>query len=369
MIITILILVVVLGLIIFVHEAGHYFAAKKLGAAVEEFGFGFPPRIFGIKKKGTIYSINWIPFGGFVKIKGEGGDFKNDADSFSNLKIWKRAVILSSGVFMNFVLAFILLSVGFFIGLPSVVTDNLPKDRMSDEKIQVLSILDGSPAFEAGLEVGDNIITIDGKTFENVDDLIEYTSPKLNDTVKIEYIRGSESKTSDIVLKDLDDSGLGKMGAGLVETAIVSYPWYEAIYEGIKATFSVTWQIIVAFYELLKNLIVKQTVPADISGPIGIAVMTSKVAKMGFIYLLQFTALLSVNLMILNFLPFPALDGGRVFFLLIEKIRRKPISQKVESMIHTIGFFILIGLVLLVSIRDVSRFKENIFGFMRNLTG
>jgi regulator of sigma E protease len=369
MIITILILVVVLGLIIFVHEAGHFFAAKKLGAAVEEFGFGFPPRIFGIKKGDTIYSINWIPFGGFVKIKGESGDHQEEKDSFSNLKIWKRAVILSSGVFMNFVLAIILLSIGFFIGLPSVVTDDLPKDRMRDEKIQVLSVLEESPAANAGLQVGDNIISIDGNSFDSVDDLIEYTSHKLDETIALVTKRGDEVINSEIVLKDIDNSGVGKMGTGLVETAIVSYPWYEAIFEGFKASFSVAWQILVAFYELLKNLIVEQTVPADISGPIGIAVMTSRVAKLGFIYLLQFTALLSINLMILNFLPFPALDGGRVLFLAIEKIRRKPVSQKIESMIHTVGFFILIGLVILVSVRDVSRFKDSIFGFMKNLTG
>ncbi|MFA6271546.1 MAG: RIP metalloprotease RseP [Patescibacteria group bacterium] len=369
MITTILILVVVLGLIIFVHEAGHYFAAKKLGAAVEEFGFGFPPRIFGIKRKGTIYSINWIPFGGFVKIKGESGDHQEDEDSFAHLKIWKRAVILSSGVFMNFVLAVVLLSIGFFIGLPSVVNDNLPMDRIRDEKIQVLSVLEESPASNAGLEVGDNILSIDGNEFNSVDELIAYTSPRLDQTISVELSRGNEIITSEIILKDIDQSGVGKMGTGLVETAIVSYPWYEAILEGVKASFSVAWQILVAFYELLKNLIVEQTVPADISGPIGIAVMTSRVAKLGFIYLLQFTALLSINLMILNFLPFPALDGGRVLFLLIEKIRRKPVSQKIESMIHTIGFFILIGLVVLVSVRDVSRFKDSIFGFMKNLTG
>ncbi|MBU2229537.1 RIP metalloprotease RseP [Patescibacteria group bacterium] len=366
---TILILVVVLGLIIFVHEAGHYFAAKKLGASVEEFGFGFPPRIVGIKRKGTIYSINWIPFGGFVKIKGETGDHRADADSFSYQKIWKRAVILSSGVFMNFVLAVVLLSIGFFIGLPSVVTDDIPKDRMHDEKIQVLSVLEESPAFEAGFEVGDNILSIDGNEFPTVDDLIAYTTPRLNETVHIETSRGKEMIPYDLTLKDLQETGEAKMGAGLVETAIVSYPWYEAIYQGIKASISVTWQILMAFYELLKNLIVAQTVPADISGPIGIAVMTSRVAKLGFIYLLQFTALLSINLMILNFLPFPALDGGRVLFLLIEKLRGKPVGQKVESMIHTVGFFILIGLVVLVSVRDVSRFKDSIFGFMKNLIG
>ena len=367
--ITILILAAVLGLIIFVHEAGHYFAAKKLGASVEEFGFGFPPRIFGIKRKGTIYSINWIPFGGFVKIKGESGDHKTETDSFAYQKIWKRAVILSSGVFMNFVLAMVLLSIGFFIGLPSVVTDDIPRDRLHDEKIQILSVLESSPAYEAGFEVGDSISTIDGNEFASVDELIAYTSPKLDETVHIEVSRANEIIAADVILKDLDDSGIAKIGTGLVETAIVSYPWYEAIYQGAKTSVSVTWQILVAFYEIIKNLIVAQTVPSEISGPIGIAVMTARVAKLGFIYLLQFTALLSINLMILNFLPFPALDGGRVFFLMIEKIRGRPITQKVESTIHTVGFFILIGLVVLVSVRDVSRFKDSIFGFMKNLIG
>lgn len=367
MIIALITLIIVLGLVIFVHELGHFVAAKRMGVAVEEFGFGYPPRLFGIKRKETIYSLNWLPFGGFVKIKGEQGDNKEAQDSFAHQKIWKRAVILSSGVFMNYVLAAVLLSIGFFIGLPTVVTEDLPLNRIHDRKIQVVSLLEESPAQQAGFEIGDVIRDINGQKFTMVEEVQQYTESRPNEEVVVTLERGQEILQKKLILKPLDETGGGKMGTGLVETGMISYPWYQAIWEGVKASLYLTGQIIVAFYELLKNLIITQTVSADITGPVGIAIITSRVARLGFIYILQFTAILSVNLAILNFIPFPALDGGRVFFLIVEKIRRKAMNQRIESVIHTVGFFLLIALVILVTFRDVARFKDNILGFFRNL--
>ncbi|PIY95514.1 MAG: RIP metalloprotease RseP [Candidatus Kerfeldbacteria bacterium CG_4_10_14_0_8_um_filter_42_10] len=433
MISAIITLAIVLGLVIFVHELGHFVSAKRLGVKVDEFGFGFPPRLFGFQrfsgqkleklaekekieptlsddiangteviketisdkiqgkdqvrimkkwhfflgnrspresenlKGGTVYSINWLPLGGFVKIKGEQGDKKEEKDSFTHKKIWQRSLILSSGVLMNVVLAAVLLSIGFYIGLPSVVSEDIEITKVRELKIQVVSLSSGSPAETAGIKVGDVIRSINDQQFTTAEEVQEYNKERLGQTVQVTIQRGQETMAKEITLSEVDESGVGKMGVGLVQTGLVSYPWYQAIWEGAKAAFYLTWQILAAFYELIKNLIVAQTVPADIAGPIGIAVLTSQVSQMGLIYLLQFTALLSINLAILNFIPFPALDGGRVLFLLVEKIRGKALSQKIESTIHTVGFFILIALIIVVSVKDVSRFKESIFGFFKNI--
>ena len=167
--------------------------------------------------------------------------------------------------------------------------------------------------------------------------------------------RGQEIFEKIITPRDYEETGEAKIGAWLAETGIVSYPWYVAIWMGAKTTISITWQIIAAFYDILKNLVITQQVSADIAGPVGIAVMTGQVAKLGFIYILQFMAILSINLVIINFIPFPALDGGRVLLLIIEKIRGKPLNQRIEAAIHNIGFLMLLLLLLVVTFRDVFR--------------
>ena len=368
MILTIILLIVILGLCIFVHELGHFFSAKKMGVTVEEFGFGYPPRIFGIKRKGTIYSINWIPIGGFVKLKGEQGESKKDKDSFGHKKIWQRAIILSSGVVMNFILAFILISIGFSLGLPSVIDDNISSSaHIRDVKIQILEVTENSPAERAELKMGDIIVSVDGQSFIEIDDFQNYKNNKIDQEMNLKIKRGGEEIEKTIIPKDLENKGQGMIGAYLVQTGLVSYPIHESIWMGIKTTVSVTWLILKAIYEIIRNLVISQQVAADIAGPVGIAVLTGQVAKMGFIYILQFTALLSINLAIINFIPFPALDGGRVLFLVIEKIRGKAINQKIESLIHNIGFFLLILILVLVTFRDISRFSSTIREFFQKI--
>jgi len=394
MLTTIIIFVVVLGLIVFVHELGHFFSARKLGIGVEEFGFGFPPRIAGIQKKKSskeknkwriiwggktppftpetenqvIYSINWIPIGGFVKIKGEQGDKKDEADSFSSKPIWKRAIVLSAGVAMNFIFAFVLISIGFMIGTPNVLDENLPNSaQVSEEKVQVIQVQENSPAAEAGLEVGDIIISASGQKINTTDDFTNIAKPSLNNEISVVVSRTGEESEYLLTPADLNENGEGTVGVWLVETGLVKYPWYLAIWQGITTTLSIIWQIIIAFFEIIKNLIVSQSAGVDVAGPVGIAVLTGQVAKLGFIYLLNFTAIISINLGIINFIPFPALDGGRVLFLIIEKIRGRAMKEKVEAALNNIGFLVLIGLVLVVTFVDVSRFSDSIKGFFGNI--
>ncbi len=367
MITTVIIFIAVLSIIVFVHEMGHFVAARKNGVAVEEFGFGFPPRIFGIKRKDTIYSINWIPVGGFVKIKGEDGSSEKENDSYASKPIWRRATIISAGVFMNIVLSIVLLSIGFGIGLPSIIDDAKSHHTLKDSKVQIVEIAENTPAEVAGLEVGDEIIKIDDQDIYSIENVQNYNQDKIGDTVTLQINRYGETQELKLALADLDESGTGKMGVSLVRTAIVSYPWYESIWLGFKTTFELLWAIIVAFYQIVAGLFVGEPLPADIAGPVGIAVVTGQVAQLGFIYLLQFTAILSLNLAIINFFPFPALDGGRFLFLMIEKIRGKTVDRKVENMIHNIGFTILMLVFVLITFRDVNKFRDNIFSFFKNI--
>jgi len=435
MLITILVFIIILSLLVFAHEFGHFITAKRMGVEVEEFGFGFPPRLFGIQrfsgkkikkiterenvevdiadyrlgggkeflrekiidrveeidqvipikkwrfirsskdtqkvenlKGGTIYSLNWIPLGGFVKIKGEQGESKKDRDSFANKKIWQRLIILSSGVAMNLILAFILISIGFSLGLPSIIDENSSSHaKIKEVKVQVLEVSKNSPAEKAELKMGDIIVSVDNKYISKIKDFQDYTGNKIGTQISLNIKRGNEEVQKTLIPEDLNNNGQGIIGVWLAQTGLISYPLPQAIWIGFKTTLSVIWQIIVAFFEILKNLIVSHKVSTDIAGPVGIAVLTGQVTKMGFIYILQFVSLLSINLAIINFIPFPALDGGRVLFLIIEKIRGKAVDRKIESLVHNIGFIVLILLVIIVTFRDISQFGTNIRNFFQSI--
>jgi regulator of sigma E protease len=375
MFLTIITFIAVLSLLVFVHELGHFWTAKKFGLIPKEFGFGFPPRAFGYYKDkegkwkkvkgkkevkdaaGTIYSINWILLGGFVML-GEDDIPGDNPNHFNNQPIWKRFIILSAGVSMNIFLAVILISVGLMIGLPQVTDgEDIDKAIVSNEKIQILEVLDNSPAQEAGLKTGDIILGVDNNKFVRTEALQDYIKDKNGQEVSYLILRGQEEinlNITPVVNEEIREEGKAGIGIAIVTTGLVKYPWYYAIWEGIKNTFILTWTILVAFFDLIVGIFSGKGVGADIAGPVGIASLTGQVARMGFVYVLQFTALLSINLAILNFLPFPALDGGRVVFLLIEKIKGSPVKKEVEALIHNTGFALLMLLVLIVTIKDLS---------------
>ncbi len=233
--------------------------------------------------------------------------------------------------------------------------------------MQIVQVLEGTPAAEAGLVAGDVVLSVDGQKVENVEAMQNYLGTKIDTTVKIIFERGGTQFERDIKPIFLTETGRGGIGVGLLKSGIVSYPWYLAIWKGAESTVYFTGEIVVAFYDLIKNLIVTQRVSVDLSGPVGIAVLTGEVARMGFVYILQFTALLSVNLAVINVLPFPALDGGRILFLLIEKIRRKPVSQKIENIVHNVGFILLLLLIVLVTFHDVLKYSDKFSGLWEKI--
>lgn len=375
MITTIIVFIVVLGILVFVHELGHFTMAKIFGVGVEEFGFGFPPRLYGLKKGKTIYSLNWIPIGGFVKIKGVvGGDQadeldkknKSDKDNFINKPIWQRFAILFAGVFMNFILCGLLYSIGFMIGLPASL-DGLPNSAVvANQKILIMEAVPDSPAAKAELIQGDAIVSVNDAKFQTIADLKKYLASYDNQEVKINIERTNQIIEKNIlVTRTIANDNEPGIGVYLTESGTVSFPWYEAIYRGFKHTVILVGLIFKSLYDIVSNLFVGKSAGADFSGPIGIAVLTNQVTKMGFIYILQFAALLSINLAIFNLLPLPALDGGRLLFLIIEKIRGKSVNQKIENMVHNIGFAFLLLLILLVTFKDISKYQ--IINHLKNI--
>ncbi len=381
MFITIIIFLLVLSLLVFVHEFGHYFTARKLGVKAEEFGIGFPPRIFGFyrdkKRKwrfiggnksleelnkdeekapaDTIYSLNWVFFGGFVKIKGENGEGKNDKDSFASKPAWKKASILVAGVFMNVVLAWLLFSLGFMIGMPGDVEMAGKRARISDPQVMISSVLKDSPADKAELRMGDVVLKVEESEIKSSEELQNIIADRADIETKVIIANLEEEGDKEIIIIPEFNEELERatIGVAIFDTGKISYPFFDSFIYGAKSTWDYLRLIVFAFYNLFADLISGESVEGQVGGPVAIAKYTGEVARFGFVYLLQFIALLSLNLAIINILPIPALDGGRLLFLLIEKIKGRAMKQEIEGVIHTVFFFLLIALIIFVTYRDI----------------
>jgi len=368
---TIVIFLIVLGLLVFVHEAGHFIVGKRSGMKIDEFGFGFPPRLFGFQKQNgkwktvwgnktlvdpetTVYSINWIPLGGFVKIVGENNEDGEDPRSFINKPFLPRLMTLLAGVIMNVILAWVLISIGYLHGLP-VAVDNPPTQlgdhaRATDPRIAIVDVAANSPAAQAGLKPNDVVKSIDGQKFEHFDELQKYVDGHKGQIMVFDVDRFNADKIISVQSNANPPAGSGPTGIALADVETVSYPAYAALQEGARATLYELYAIVHGLYELFSTGVGL----SSIGGPVKIAQLTGQVARVGIVSLLQFTAFLSLNLAILNVLPIPALDGGRVLFLIIEKIRGKRNNAKIEQWANTIGFMALLLLMLVVTARDVS---------------
>ncbi|MBU0625285.1 RIP metalloprotease RseP [Patescibacteria group bacterium] len=367
---TIITFIVVLSVIVFAHEFGHFFLARRAGVKVEEFGFGFPPRLWGVRRGDTIYSINAIPIGGFVRLKGEAGENEQDADSFSRQGATKRSLIIVAGVVMNLVLAWFLFSVGYTFGLPQIIDDEaaLPGyARVVEEKLHIVDVLEGTPAAEADIQIGDVIIMADESAVTTIEAFAGLTGDGGDRPIGLKLDRDGEVLDKTLTPTMLEVTGKPGIGVSLMKTGVVSYPIYAAFLQGLWTTISFTGQIVVAFAVIIRDLVMGGGAPAEISGPVGIAVVTGEVARHGWRHLLQFTALLSINLGVINILPLPALDGGRLLFLIIERLRGRAINQRLEATIHNVGFALLLMLVLVVTYGDVVRFGDRILQAFYNV--
>ena len=432
MLLTILVFIVILGLLVFVHELGHFVAAKRNGVLVDEFGFGFPPRILGIqrtterimkkvgeekkeldlitdsydsqtgreiisetkivqsqeldlivpvrkwriiwgrrkqrdeedenekKEGGTIYSINAIPLGGFVKIFGEEGEGEGNKNSFISKKIWQKTLILVAGVAMNFLLAVILFSVGYMIGSPTQINEQ-DIAKFPDAAVTIASVSADSPAEKAGLQMGDKITALISKDGQRIEPLKsetqfqEFVSAHKGEEIILEIQQGGTKLQLSAVPRLNPPEGEGPLGVALAMTALIKYPWYTAIWMGFLYTVNFIWMIIFVLFQLIKNLIVSGRAGFELGGPVFIYTVTGDAIKLGLSYVINLAALLSVNLAVINILPIPALDGGRILFLIIEKIKKSPISQKTQNLANTIGFVLLILLMIFITYKDILR--------------
>jgi len=337
--IAIIAFILILGLVILVHELGHFITAKKAGILVEEFGIGFPPRLFAFKRGETTYSLNLIPLGGFTKMLGE--EDPSHPRSLAGKSIRTRLVVLSAGSIMNLLLPILLLSIAFMIPRPVVAGGDL----------KVVEVNSGSPAAAAGIQVDDIILTANGQPVSNFDEFHEVISSNPDSPISIGLKRGEEPINTTVYPPYPND----KIGVTLqlvnpyYET--VSYPIGKAIAEGFRQTWNIIALTVTGFF----NIITGQG-GVDVMGPIGIAQATGEVTRLGFASVLIWAAILSAVIGLMNLLPIPMLDGGRICFVLLEWIRRgKRISPERERMAHLVGLMLLLTLVLVVSYFDLSR--------------
>lgn len=387
MLLTIIAFVLILSFLVFVHEFGHYFFALKFGMKVEEFAIGMGPKLFQkiSQKTEIVYSIRAIPIGGFCKIKGEDGaeeaEIKNNehtikedleisnteiastikensvGDSFGEKKIWQRAIVLFAGVFMNFIVATIFIYIILITGFTKVMDGSETNNKnvfVKNEGIKVYDVYKGSNADKNKIKAGYNLISIDNTNFKNIEDLRKYINEKDQIKLKLE----NNNKQYDFVLNKEFNENLNEsiFGISFENIGTVKYGILKAVPETFDTMVSLVGEMFYGLKYLLSNIFSGRGIPDGMSGPIGIAVITGDVIRMGYSHILNFIALLSLNLAIINILPFPALDGGRILFLIFEKIKGKHLNQKFEMISNLVGFLLLIILIIAVSFKDIFTF-------------
>lgn len=343
--------IAILALLVLIHEWGHYMAARRAGMTVQEFGFGFPPRVFGWKKGDTLYSFNLIPLGGFVKILGE-DSASREPGSFTSKSVGARIFVVVAGVLMNFVLAYCAIAVSFWLSYPPLVsnpeaygvTKGLTAGRINE--IQV-----GSLAERSGLRVDDLLLKIGTVDRPDTAQVRQQIMSHQGQDLPAVIQRDDANQTISLAVGEEE-----LLGVVLVQQIPeVHYVWWQVPYFALIETGRVIWATFVALMAFFARLFTTAQVPAEVMGPVGIFTVTAAAVKLGFAYVLSLITILSVNLGIINILPFPALDGGRFVFLLAEKIRGRRVAERIEGTIHQIGFIFLIILIVLVTYRDIIR--------------
>jgi len=342
-----------------IHEFGHFILAKKFGVRVEEFGFGYPPRIFGKKIGETIYSINIIPFGAFVKIYGEEGEGNREPWNFLAKPIWQRMLIILGGVVSFWIIAIILLSMVAYLGEPVSIGDQ--DNNFSNPKVQILAVSPESPADKAGIEIGDIIKEVrsgeEVLTIDKIKQVQDFNTLHKGKEITLTLKRGEEIFEKKLFLRESFPEEEGMMGVALVRTSFQKYSWKEAPLAGVIATKDLTIAAISGWIQIFSSLIKDKAMPegADVVGPVGIFHLFVQMENLGLVYFLRFVAIVSIFLALTNLLPIPALDGGKMLFLTIEAIKGKAVDSRLEQKITTVCFVLLICLLVVATVKDVIR--------------
>lgn len=365
MFISALIFFAILIFLVVVHEFGHFIVAKWAGIRVDEFAFGFPPKLFGKKFGETEYRVNLLPIGGYVKIYGEDPSEATDGvdrkRSFAHKPRYIQAAVLLAGITMNLIFAWLLFSGAYMIGAETSITAVPENIQVQDERTAILNVAKSSPADVLGIAPGDSLVSL--ATFK------EFIEPKNGKEVSdfvashqdAEMTIGYKKKGEDVVTYKLITPsvyvGADKKIIGLTvdRVGVLDLPLHKALWQGAKTTASYTVLTVDAFVGLIKNLFTGHGGVQELTGPIGIVGVVDQVRVFGVAALFTFAAIISINLAVLNLIPFPALDGGRILFVAIESVIRRPLPLVFQAWTNTIGFGLLLLLMVFVTWQDITR--------------
>jgi len=383
MIITILALIFVFGLLVFVHELGHFVAAKMVGVEVKTFAFGFPPRIWSKKYKGTVYAINALPLGGYCSLRGQDEENLTESEaikeqanpkSLASKKPIEVLFILVAGVFMNVILAITLLYICYIVGFQPILPNMESYPNITDSRrVVITGVEKDAPAEKQGLKSGDIIVKVDGTFVRNSQEVITHIQNVLgsNKSVSLLVLRNDKEQKLNISTYQSKVNSGGKeikvqrIGITLENVGVIRGNIFSSLVAATSQVFKAIGMTFMAIFDLFKNLILRFRVSENISGPVGIVVVTNYFASMGFMYVLQFAAVLSISLAVFNILPIPGLDGGHILLTLIEVIRGKKISSRKKNIISLAGFGVLIMLIIIITVKDL--FTFNIIGMLKGI--
>jgi regulator of sigma E protease len=354
---TILVVVAVFAVLVLIHEFGHFVAAKRSGVRVDEFGLGFPPRLLGWRRGETLYSLNAIPLGGFVRLFGEEGEGKNDSRSFISQSAGVRARILVMGVIMNLLLAYVIICGLFLFQTPLFIgqPEDYPGAKITSQSVHITRVEKDSPAATAGVKVGDVVLALNGQRVGSDRILKEMLEERAGQPVELLVKRGGENVSLKAQLRA--EKERGALGVGLAQSQSVKLPlWSVPVVAAIEEV-RLVWRTLQEIVGIFTRLLVSAEAPAGIVGPIGISAVIGQILSLGLVPLARLVAVLSVSLAVFNALPIPALDGGRLAFIGIEKLAGRRIKAAVENAAHTVGIWLLLLLIVGISLYDIYRLK------------
>lgn len=387
MLLTLLIFLLILSVLVLIHEAGHYFVAKYFGIKVEEFGFGFPPKAFSIKRGETVYSINWLPIGGFVKLYGEddagGGSVKlkqsekvkDEKRAFYARPVWQRAAVVVAGVVMNTILAIVIFYTylgisGFKAELPLLGDYQFfGVNQTKKATVIVTDVAKNSPAAKAGIQKNAQIVSINGQKVDDTKQFLKIVKDQKGKPIQLVWndLKTNKRYTMSLIPRVNPPKNEGSLGVKFFATdvAILEYATStQKIFSGVVHPINLMAYNFDIMGKLFKVSVEKKSAEPlgeGVAGPIGIYSLVGNILQLPdmkekILQVLNLAGILSISLAFFNILPIPALDGGRLFFILIEGVTGKKINQRVEGMIHTVGFIVLLGLILLITFQDIRRF-------------
>lgn len=354
----------ILFVLVLVHEWGHFVTAKFFKMPVEEFGFGFPPRAMKLFKRGeTTFTLNWLPLGGFVKITGE--DLTNETNNtnpklFSNQPWYAQLIVLLAGVTMNFILAWVLITGSYMSGAPTTISD-IPQEKQAyvSPELTVLQVISNSSGEHAGIIAGDRILkacrqeSCPISITSTRDELIQFIRNGAQEPVVFTIQHGGTTK--DITVTPKIENNIPVVGLAVEQIVIEKLSFFKAMSEGLQTTATMSLLIVKTFITLIRDAFLGVADVKNLTGPIGLVSAVGSAYSIGIGYLVSLAALISLNLAVINLVPFPALDGGRILFVIIEAITKRKIPAHVAGIINSIGFFLLIGLMVFISYHDIVR--------------